>query len=125
MNEGTGRGRTSARIPAPGDGPRTLTATDPAVEATLAVPGSVVVVSLGFDTYGLDPIGDFALTTDVYHGWAAGSPRPAAAWCSSRRAATTARRWARTPGRGFAALKAGPFEPLPAAGFTESGSVVG
>jgi len=27
----------------------------------------VVVVSLGFDTYGLDPIGDFALTTDVYH----------------------------------------------------------
>jgi len=67
MNEGTGRGRTSARIPAPGDGPRTLTATDQAVEATLAVPGSVVVVSLGFDTYGLDPIGDFALTTDVYH----------------------------------------------------------
>jgi acetoin utilization deacetylase AcuC-like enzyme len=25
------------------------------------------VVSLGFDTYGLDPIGDFALTTGVYH----------------------------------------------------------
>ena len=24
-------------------------------------------MSLGFDTYGLDPIGDFALTTDVYH----------------------------------------------------------
>jgi acetoin utilization deacetylase AcuC-like enzyme len=30
-------------------------------------PGSIVVVSLGFDTYGLDPIGDFALTTEVYH----------------------------------------------------------
>ena len=30
-------------------------------------PGSVIVVSLGFDTYGQDPIGDFALTTDVYH----------------------------------------------------------
>jgi len=30
-------------------------------------PGSVIVVSLGFDTYGLDPIGDFALTTGVYH----------------------------------------------------------
>ena len=30
-------------------------------------PGSVVVVSLGFDTYGLDPIGTFALTTAVYH----------------------------------------------------------
>jgi acetoin utilization deacetylase AcuC-like enzyme len=24
-------------------------------------------VSLGFDTYGQDPIGDFALTTRVYH----------------------------------------------------------
>ena len=44
-----------------------LAATDRAVEAILAAPGSVVVVSLGFDTYGLDPIGDFALTTDVYH----------------------------------------------------------
>jgi acetoin utilization deacetylase AcuC-like enzyme len=29
-------------------------------------PGSVMVVSLGFDTFGQDPIGDFALTTDVY-----------------------------------------------------------
>ena len=27
----------------------------------------MVVMSLGFDTYRLDPIGDFALTTDVYH----------------------------------------------------------
>ena len=27
----------------------------------------MVVVSLGFDTYGKDPIGDFALTTPVYH----------------------------------------------------------
>jgi acetoin utilization deacetylase AcuC-like enzyme len=25
------------------------------------------VVSLGFDTYGQDPIGDFALTTAAYH----------------------------------------------------------
>ena len=38
-----------------------------APQVVLATPGSVVVVSLGFDTYGLDPIGDFALTTDVYH----------------------------------------------------------
>ncbi len=30
-------------------------------------PGSIIVVSLGFDTYGRDPIGDFALTTPVYH----------------------------------------------------------
>jgi len=44
-----------------------LAATDRALESIAAIPGSVVVVSLGFDTYGLDPIGDFALTTDVYH----------------------------------------------------------
>jgi acetoin utilization deacetylase AcuC-like enzyme len=44
-----------------------LAATDRAMESIAAVSGSVVVVSLGFDTYGLDPIGDFALTTDVYH----------------------------------------------------------
>jgi acetoin utilization deacetylase AcuC-like enzyme len=30
-------------------------------------PGDVVVVSLGFDTYGRDPIGDFTLTTPGYH----------------------------------------------------------
>lgn len=28
---------------------------------------AVLVVSLGLDTYGQDPIGDFALSTDVYH----------------------------------------------------------
>ena len=44
-----------------------LDALDRALEAIAATPGSVVVVSLGFDTYGHDPIGDFALTTDVYH----------------------------------------------------------
>ena len=27
----------------------------------------MLVVSLGFDTYDLDPIGDLALTTDGYH----------------------------------------------------------
>jgi acetoin utilization deacetylase AcuC-like enzyme len=43
-----------------------LAALDRALEAILARPGSVIVVSLGFDTYGRDPIGDFALTTDVY-----------------------------------------------------------
>jgi len=42
-------------------------ATDRAIDAIAATPGSMVVVSLGFDTYELDPIGDFALTTDVYH----------------------------------------------------------
>ena len=40
---------------------------DRALEAILDRPGSIIVVSLGFDTYGRDPIGDFALTTPVYH----------------------------------------------------------
>ena len=44
-----------------------LEATDRAIDALAEAPGSIVVVSLGFDTYGLDPIGDFALTTEVYH----------------------------------------------------------
>ena len=44
-----------------------LAALDRALEAILDRPGSVVVVSLGFDTYRQDPIGDFALTTPVYH----------------------------------------------------------
>ena len=41
-------------------------AIDRALESIVARPGSVIVVSLGFDTYGQDPIGDFALTTEVY-----------------------------------------------------------
>jgi acetoin utilization deacetylase AcuC-like enzyme len=44
-----------------------LDAVDRCVEAIGRFGGSVVVVSLGFDTYGQDPIGDFALTTSVYH----------------------------------------------------------
>jgi acetoin utilization deacetylase AcuC-like enzyme len=56
-----------------------LAAVDRALEAIVARPGSVIVVSLGFDTYGQDPIGDFALTTEVY------------AECG-RRAAATGRR---------------------------------
>ncbi len=43
-----------------------LAALDRALEAIVGKPGSVIVVSLGFDTYGQDPICDFALTTPVY-----------------------------------------------------------
>jgi acetoin utilization deacetylase AcuC-like enzyme len=38
-----------------------------ALEWIDASAGSIVVVSLGFDTYHLDPIGDLALTTEGYH----------------------------------------------------------
>ena len=44
-----------------------LEALERALEAIAGFGGSVVVVSLGFDTYGQDPIADFALTTAVYH----------------------------------------------------------
>jgi acetoin utilization deacetylase AcuC-like enzyme len=44
-----------------------LVALDRALEAIVGRPGSIIVVSLGFDTYGRDPIGDFALTTPGYH----------------------------------------------------------
>jgi acetoin utilization deacetylase AcuC-like enzyme len=44
-----------------------LAAIDRALEQIDAFGAAIVVVSLGFDTYGQDPIGDFALTTPVYH----------------------------------------------------------
>ncbi|HYM84269.1 MAG TPA: histone deacetylase family protein, partial [Candidatus Dormibacteraeota bacterium] len=44
-----------------------LDAVDRALERIGAFDPVAIVVSLGFDTYGQDPIGDFALTTPVYH----------------------------------------------------------
>ena len=68
MGEGPGAG-ANLNIPLPAgltdDG--FLDALDRGLARIEAEPGSVIVVSLGFDTYGRDPIGDFALTTPVYH----------------------------------------------------------
>lgn len=102
-----------------------LTAVDRALEAIAAVPGSVVVVSLGFDTYGLDPIGDFALTTDVYHE-------------VGRRVAAVGRRLVILQEGGYHRPSLGEnarawlrgaegraFDPLPAAGFSDGGTVAG
>ena len=44
-----------------------LEALDRGLDRIASHPGSVLVVSLGFDTYRLDPLGDFALTTEVYN----------------------------------------------------------
>ncbi|MBA3877316.1 MAG: hypothetical protein C0498_10320 [Anaerolinea sp.] len=44
-----------------------LEAVDRALDAIARTNGSVVVVSLGFDTYHLDPIGRLGLTTAAYH----------------------------------------------------------
>jgi acetoin utilization deacetylase AcuC-like enzyme len=44
-----------------------LAALDRGLARVAAESGSTMVVSLRFDTYELDPIGDFALTTAVYH----------------------------------------------------------
>jgi acetoin utilization deacetylase AcuC-like enzyme len=102
-----------------------LGATDRALEAIASVPGSVVVVSLGFDTYGLDPIGTFALTTDVYHE-------------IGRRTAALGRRLVIIQEGGYHRPSLGqnarawlrgadgrPFDPLAAAGFGETGAVAG
>lgn len=40
---------------------------DRALDRISELDGSILVVSLGFDTYGQDPLGDFALTTPIYH----------------------------------------------------------
>jgi acetoin utilization deacetylase AcuC-like enzyme len=100
-----------------------LAATERALDFIGEAPGSVIVVSLGFDTYGLDPIGDFALTTGVYHDVGrltaalgrrlvvlqeGGYHRPSLG--------ENARAWLRgAEGR--------PYDPLPAAGFGERGTV--
>ena len=66
--EGPGSGANlNVPLPAGTTDEAYLTAVDRCVDAIGATKGSVVVVSLGFDTYGQDPIGDFALTTAVYH----------------------------------------------------------
>jgi acetoin utilization deacetylase AcuC-like enzyme len=68
IGEGDGAGENlNIPLPAGASNEEYLVALDRALEAIAAVPGSVIVVSLGFDTYGLDPLGDFALTTEVYH----------------------------------------------------------
>jgi acetoin utilization deacetylase AcuC-like enzyme len=100
-----------------------LEATGRAIDALAGAPGSIVVVSLGFDTYGLDPIGDFALTTEVYYEVGrrvaalgrhmvilqeGGYHRPSLG--------ESARAWLR-------GVEGRPFDPLPSTGFTEHGTV--
>ncbi|MEO8207635.1 MAG: histone deacetylase family protein [Chloroflexota bacterium] len=68
VGEGAGEGANfNQPLPAgTGDGAY-LAAVERAMEAIAVRDGSVIVVSLGFDTYREDPIGTFALTTSVYH----------------------------------------------------------
>jgi acetoin utilization deacetylase AcuC-like enzyme len=68
VGEGDGEGANlNIPLPAGTSNDGYLAALDRGLSRIADEPGSVVVVSLGFDTYGLDPIGDFTLTTDVYH----------------------------------------------------------
>jgi acetoin utilization deacetylase AcuC-like enzyme len=68
IGEGDGRGENlNLPLPAGTDDEAYLVTLDRALEALLAAPGSVIVVSLGFDTFTLDPLGDFTLTTAGYH----------------------------------------------------------
>jgi acetoin utilization deacetylase AcuC-like enzyme len=67
VGEGPGRG-ANLNLPQPlrAKDATYLVDLDRALERIAATPGSIVVVSLGFDTYHLDPIGDLALTTEGY-----------------------------------------------------------
>jgi acetoin utilization deacetylase AcuC-like enzyme len=68
VGEGPGTGANmNIPLPAGTSDEAYLRALDRGLERIAGEPGSVLVVSLGFDTYGRDPIGDFALTTPVYH----------------------------------------------------------
>ena len=68
IGEGPGEGANfNQPLPAgTGDEPY-LDAVDRALNAIAATRGNTIVVSLGFDTYGQDPIGTFGLTTAAYH----------------------------------------------------------
>ena len=68
IGEGAGRG-ANLNLPQPlrADDATYLADLDRALERIVSEPGSILVVSLGFDTYEHDPIGDLALTTNGYH----------------------------------------------------------
>jgi len=121
--EGEGSGANlNIPLPAGTDDEAYLAALDRGLAAIAETPGEVIVVSLGFDTYGHDPIGDFALTTAVYHEC---GRRTAAlgqrlvilqegGYCRPALGAN-ARAWLRgAEGR--------PYEPMPAEGFGAAGS---
>ena len=68
IGAGAGTGSTfNQPLPAGTTDEAYLAAVDRALEVIGTFAPGVVVVSLGFDTYGQDPIGSFALTTPVYH----------------------------------------------------------
>jgi acetoin utilization deacetylase AcuC-like enzyme len=68
VGEGPGQGANfNQPLPAGTGDDEYLDALDRALEAIGRMRGSIVVVSLGFDTFGQDPIGTFALTTAAYH----------------------------------------------------------
>ena len=121
--EGEGIGaNVNIPLPAGTDDESYIAALDRGLAAIAQTPGDVVVVSLGFDTYGHDPIGDFALTTAVYHE-------------CGRRAAALDRRLVILQEGGYHRPSLGanarawlrgaegrPYDPLPAAGFGVNGS---
>src|SRR6185369_7351713 len=67
VGEGPGRG-ANLNLPQPlrADDATYIADLDRALDWIAAAPGSIIVVSLGFDTYEHDPIGDLALTTAGY-----------------------------------------------------------
>lgn len=68
IGEGDGAGENlNVPLPAGTDDEAYVEALERALAAIADRPGSLIVVSLGFDTYRDDPICDFALTTPVYH----------------------------------------------------------
>jgi acetoin utilization deacetylase AcuC-like enzyme len=68
VGEGPGVGANlNLPLPLRADDATYLAALDRALDRIAGEPGSILVVSLGFDTFHLDPLGDLALTTEGYH----------------------------------------------------------
>lgn len=124
VGEGPGRGANlNLPLPERTEDEGYIETLDLALERIADTPGSIVVVSLGFDTHEHDPLGDLALTTAGYHEM-------------GRRVAALGRRLVILQEGGYHRPSLGenarawlrgaegrPYDPVPARGFGETGTV--
>ena len=110
---GAGRGQgstTNVPLPAGRDDDRYLAALDEALDAVDGFDPAVVVVSLGVDTYGGDPICDLAVTTDGFGRCGAAVAALVARSSCSKKAVTPTTPSAPTSSPGSPALPTSPPE---------------
>ena len=85
-----------------------LGALDVALERLVRFNAELTIVSLGMDTYALDPLGDFQLSPTSTLSAAGAWRTPQSAWSCFKRVATTCRTWATTCDVFYAASRGSP-----------------